>query len=116
MEGPVITHLPPAELCAVPLESEPRRHICLMVHIGDNDFVSLSERLPDRQADNTNERCRIHAEGDFVRTSGIHECSHTQSRSCDRRIDFLAFGVTASALNIAFEQMPVNCIEYLLGD
>ena len=85
-----------------------------MVHIGDHDFISLGKRLPDREADDSDERCGVHSKSNLIRTSRIHEISHALPAARDRCVHLLALGIAAASLHVALQEVTIHRIEHLL--
>ena len=79
MKAIVFTHFPPDNLCSLPLKLQPGSDIGFVVHVGNNNLVAGLKRAPDRQAEQAQKRCRIHAEGNLVRVAGVDQ-SATLSR------------------------------------
>ena len=66
----VVAHAPPDEFCTAQFERQPCRDIGVVIHVSDDDLVALLQHLADAEADETDERGRIHAEADFLRIAG----------------------------------------------
>ena len=76
-----------------------------MIHVGDNDFVALAERLSDRKTYQPNEGSGVHPERNFAGVARVQEIGDAFARVCNRRVNLLALRVAAAALNVAFEKM-----------
>src|ERR1700683_3463088 len=87
-----------------------------MIHIRDDDLIALFQVLPDGEAHDTDEGSCVHAEGDFVRISGIEKKCHVVAGARNRCIDFLAPRVPTTALHVSLEQVTIDSIEYDLGN
>ena len=112
----VLAHLPPDEFRAVPLQRQPRRHVRFVVHVGQYDFVANAERLPNRFADESNERRRVHPEGNFTWIARVQEISNTLPSSRDRSVDFLALCIPPASLHVAIQQVSIDCVQHILGN
>jgi hypothetical protein len=85
-----------------------------MVHVGHNDFVALAERLSKRETYQANERGGVHPKRNFAGITRVQEIRDTLARAGNRRINFLAFRVAPTALDVAIEEMVVDCIDHEL--
>lgn len=116
MEITVVAHPPPFEFRAGRLQRQPGGDVGVMVHVGDDDLVTLLKHLADAEADKTDERGGVHAETDFRRTIGIDQQRHAFTRVGDRLIDCDAAAVAAATLHIMRDQMVGHRVEHALRD
>ena len=56
---------------------------CIVIEVGDDDFVPATERLADREADQSDERSGVQAEGDLVRVARVDESRDAGPGPCD---------------------------------
>jgi hypothetical protein len=85
-----------------------------MIHVGHNDFVALAERLSNRETYQANERGGVHPKCNLAGITRVQEIRDTLARAGNRRIDFLALRVAPTALDVAIEEMVVDCIDHKL--
>ena len=112
----VLAHLPPFELGAGRLQRQPGRDVGVVVHVGDDDLVAFAEHLADAEADQADERRRVHAEADLGRAARIDEQRHAFARIGDRLVDLDALAVAAAALDIVVDEVAGHGIEHALRD
>jgi hypothetical protein len=67
----------------------PRRDVGVVVEFGDDDFISLAPRTPQRTGDMKRERCHVAAEGDF-RRRGAQKIRERHASRVERLIGFEA--------------------------
>ena len=85
-----------------------------MVHVGYDNFVSLSQGWTDGQAHQANERGCIHAKRNFAYVTRVDQLSDTLTSTEDGLVHFTAFGVASAALDIALEQVMIYRIQHHL--
>jgi len=85
-----------------------------MIHIGHNNFVALAESLSKRETYQAHERGGVHPKRNFVGITRVQEIRDTLARAGDRRIDFLAFRVAPTALDVAIKEMVIDRIDHKL--
>ena len=111
MKVAVLAHLPPKNFCAVFFQRHPGSDVGLVIHVGDNNFVALTERLSDRETYETNKRGRVHPKRDFAGVARVQKIGDAFAGVRNCRVHLLAFRIAAAALDVAFEQMAVDSIE-----
>ena len=116
VERAIITHFPPANLDAAALESEPGGDVGFVVEIGDDDFAAVSQNFGEGEADDADEGCSVHAEGDFGRIACVEEHGDGFAGLLDALIHGLAFGVASAALDVVTDEMVTHGVEGDLGD
>jgi hypothetical protein len=67
--------------------------------------------LSDRETDQTDERSSVHTKSDFAGIARVQEIGDALARTSNRRVDFLAFQVTPTALDVTLEEMMIDGIQ-----
>ena len=116
MQIAVLAHPPPFELRAGRLQRQPGRDVGVVIHVGDDDLVTLAEHLADAEADQADERGGVHAEADFGRAVRIDQQRHAFARVGDRLVDLDAVAIAATALDVVLDQMAGHRVEHALRD
>ena len=111
MKVAVLAHLPPKNFCAVFFQRHPGCDIRFVIHVGDNNFVSLAECLSDRETYEPNKGSRVHPKRYFAGVARVQEIGDAFAGMCNRRVNLLALRIAPAALNVAFEQMAVDSVE-----
>ena len=75
-----------------------------------------AEHLADAEADQADERGRVHAEADFGRVGCVDQQRHAFARIGDRLVDLDAVAVASAALDIVLDQMAGHRVEHALRD
>ena len=116
MQIAVLAHLPPFELRAGRLQRQPGGDVGVVVHVGDDDLVTLAEHLADAEADQADERGRVHAEADLGRVARVDQQRDAFARIGNRLVDLDAVAVAAAALDVVVDQMAGHRVEHALRD
>ena len=116
VEIAVVAHPPPLESCAGAFKREPGRDVRVVVHVGNDDLVALAKRLADAEADEADERGRVHAETDFGGALRVDQDRDALARIRDRLVDRPAFRVAPAPLDVVVDEMVGNRIEHRLRD
>jgi hypothetical protein len=111
MEVAVLTYPPPAKDGAQRPEREPGGHVCLVIEVGHDDLIALAQGLADRQADQPDERSRVHPERNFAGIAGIDQGADADARPRDGLIHRDALRIASAPLHHAFEQVLIDCVE-----
>src|SRR5580692_10121183 len=74
-----------------------------------------AQRFADRNADESQEGSRIHAERNLVRVAGVHQQSNTLSGLRDCLVHFLRLPVSPASLNISVKKMVGYGVQHALG-
>ena len=98
----VLAHLPPENFCAIFFKRHPGGDVGLVIHVGNNNFVALTESLSDRKTNQANEGGGVHSERNFAGVACIQEIGDALARVCNCRVNLLALRIAAAALNVAF--------------
>ena len=85
-----------------------------MIHVGDDDLVALLQHLADAEANETDERGRIHAEADFLRIAGVDEQCHALAGIGNDLVHLDTATVARAALNVEIDQMVRHRVEHAL--
>ena len=112
MQIPVVSHLPPGESRTSSFQRQPGGHVSLVVHVGYDNLVPLTEGLADRQTHQTDEGSGVHAKRDFARIASVHQISNAVSRTQNHLVHFTAFRVAPAPLHIALEEMMIYRVQY----
>jgi hypothetical protein len=74
----------------------------------------LVESLSNRETYQANERRGVHPKRNFAGITRVQEIRDASARAGNRRIDFLAFRVAPTALDVAIEEMVIDCVDHKL--
>jgi hypothetical protein len=85
-----------------------------VIEVSHDDLVALAQGLADGQADQPDERSRVHAEGDLVRIAGIDQGADADARPRDGLVHRDALRIAPAPLHHAFQQVLIDCVEHSL--
>ena len=112
MQIPIVPHLPPGEFRTSPFQRQPGGDVSLVVHVGYDNLVPLTEGLADRQTHQTNKGSGVHAKRDFARIASVHKISDAVPCTQNHLVHFTAFRVASAPLHIALEEMMIYRVQY----
>jgi len=110
IERAVLSHMPPANVCAEPLKRKPGSDVRLVIKVADHNFASRPQAFGQSQAKNANEGGSVHAEGNLVRFARVHKCRHALAGALNGGVHFDTAAVTSATLHISRNQVILYCV------
>ncbi len=112
MKKAIVSKMPPHNLCAFTLQSQPDSNVGFVIEISHDDFTAIFQRLTDGEADEPHERSCIHTEANLFRIPGVDEQGDAGAGARYGLVNLLRLAVSPASLNIAMEQMLGHRIKH----